>query len=1124
MERTMLLSLIVFLTVAVTSLQGSDVIYVYDGMTTTTTRLNKFEDDGEIVGFRIRSLVHLDYLDDDWVNMQLYEVEWDEISDEEDSAHVPTHNVDEIEKNSIQFKYISGHVTSVKANPSELDWVLNMKRGIVSLLQVHYQDNHLSDEFDDIYHYTVPEVDVTGDCLVNYTVLPNKNQSIVLTIFKDRDPKECTKNTAIINCTIPGKNCRETPSEYESTSQTTLHLIKPSSINTKTNLDEIKEVYLDEAYVFNHAIDHSIDLFMVVESEIRQSLKLLPEAAMKTRFVTLPDNYITHGLTAENISPTIQTSSSQDSFELLDKLMKEYIREISKTGDESSTDAPRLFMEIVKMLRHSGMTELLHMFEKYSTADDTIRDAFMAVLSNLNSPEAVKLSTEQILMGTVNIDQAKRFLRGVALSTNPTKEMLNDIMMTALSNRQLKEQSLLTLGSMIHHFMVNHNINEASMPEHIQYYKNYLVSFLHTSWDKKDENNILTALKALMNAGFPSTVPYMMRCAKECPTLETRATAIYGAWNVPSQGITSKVINDLSGLFEDTNNPIEVRVAAFIMLMEAKPSIEVINRITNTLTNEQQGDLHNFMCSYLETTWHSYSSIPGFENRMDISYAALQRMGEKCPRDTLHNSFNTSFSSSVLFGNEALLDGHIIYDKGSSLPREVMLNLVNDIMGLNTNLFEIGIRMEGLEEMIGGLKGKRKREILSGILVDEKLYENVHQSSECKTPDITIPRLSLYVLALGQELYFDHKGIKDLSSLLRKLQVGQQVIYNETAQQHYSSLVVPTSLGFPLRIAVDRAVRYTINATTKINIQQSSAYLHIEPSYCEHTVGEAGVDGHVIYTAVKYNITNGFRRFPVNITANLASKRFDVSVHVTNTSNMKFEKSYAFASYVRRNSTGEEVTKMVNLGRGKTTECQPIDNRFLPNGMCFSIETMNGKFNLQYFLPSKDNQLQFQLLGADDGKVDSLQTKPFSAIIRDDEDTDCVSIGATEWSECYSELPCGKGIQYRTHQLWCGNSKKGCLEDTSTEEGPCVSCSCASKLDYIANHIDDKKCQSLDQYITCPSSCRASGYTQREIAYKCIPDRKTNGMGNESAVRTYKLTQIPISCVCPGRDCEDLRL
>ena len=64
------------------------------------------------------------------------------------------------------------------------------------------------------------------------------------------------------------------------------------------------------------------------------------------------------------------------------------------------------------------------------------------------------------------------------------------------------------------------------------------------------------------------------------------------------------------------------------------------------------------------------------------------------------------------------MDGNLVFSQESYVPRSAMVNLTVSLFGESLNLFEVGARAEGFENMIEDFFGESaKRPILNGFRV-----------------------------------------------------------------------------------------------------------------------------------------------------------------------------------------------------------------------------------------------------------------------------------------------------------------------------------------------------------------------------------------------------------------------
>ena len=187
------------------------------------------------------------------------------------------------------------------------------------------------------------------------------------------------------------------------------------------------------------------------------------------------------------------------------------------------------------------------------------------------------------------------------------------------------------------------------------------------------------------------------------------------------------------------------------------------------------------------------------------------------------NYDNSFFSEEYNFG--ANYQGNLIFSSKSYVPRQATLNLTIDLFGESVNLFEIDVRMEGLEfyaesmfgpsgpfsgEKMGNHFKQFLRQFRSAPEEDEDYWKRVKRLPNVIDNNFDHPRISLGYRVFGNELKFTmldgDQEIKNAVATLnpwtkvKQILSGKEIHYENTAMLLDSSYVIPTTSGLPIRL------------------------------------------------------------------------------------------------------------------------------------------------------------------------------------------------------------------------------------------------------------------------------------------------------------------------------------
>ena len=157
-------------------------------------------------------------------------------------------------------------------------------------------------------------------------------------------------------------------------------------------------------------------------------------------------------------------------------------------------------------------------------------------------------------------------------------------------------------------------------------------------------------------------------------------------------------------LFSDNNMDSEIRIGAYLALINGCPSSSTVNLIKNILITEPVNQVGSFVWTHLTNIQESQSLSP-FKQGLKILIGS-EFLQNKWNTDVRKFSryFETSYFSDELQSG-VTTDGQLIFSQNSYLPRSGMVNFTVNLFGENLNLLEVGTRMEGFEGLVESLFG-----------------------------------------------------------------------------------------------------------------------------------------------------------------------------------------------------------------------------------------------------------------------------------------------------------------------------------------------------------------------------------------------------------------------------------
>lgn len=245
------------------------------------------------------------------------------------------------------------------------------------------------------------------------------------------------------------------------------------------------------------------------------------------------------------------------------------------------------------------------------------------------------------------------------------------------------------------------------------------------------------------------------------------------------------------------------------------------------------------------------------------------------------NYENSVFNENLDVG--ATLDSNVIFSTQSYLPRSATLNLTLDLFGEMINVFEVGTRLEGFEDLIEDLFSK------TGIFPEESLramLKNLRNESSNNeiTSDIKDhsdkfkaqksflekpPRGSMYTRMFGHELYL--KQFYGLNELLegnklidnqfyfntKNLFNGKDIDYTNSVMFLDSNYIIPTAIGLPLTININGITTVSLKLKAEADLNEllktknGNIVFQLNPSAAVQIIGTMTIDAKVTSSGIK---------------------------------------------------------------------------------------------------------------------------------------------------------------------------------------------------------------------------------------------------------------------------------
>ncbi|XP_041604466.1 uncharacterized protein LOC121487086 [Vulpes lagopus] len=816
--------------------------YTYHFSTNTSTGLQG--DPVERGGLGLQGLVMVDVLGPCQVALWLQDFQVTSVLGPKVAALKESENLSAIlSRSPLPFVLRAGRVAHLCPRPAEPRWALNVKRGVLSLLQ------GLPGASDP---QILEEVDVLGRCPTTYR--PQGDQ-----LRKTKDLAHCSLRrvrSSLRAQALPGEEaglasrltCLQSfqAGVLREASCTELHTLGPLSekasavqMRTLSSLTLLREMSLDPAVTGDRALP-----------------------------ISDPDD---GDVTPSSLLYEWEETQSQATVVTAATLVRKLC-----LAQTTSFEAAELFLTLVSELQGLSPDELLALWRQSSFKCQDNWQPLVDALPSCGTEPCVGLMKDLIVSGEVEVDQTEAWLWSLAFIPQPTDAMVH-MLLPLLHTSGASPTAFLGISALVHNLCASLDGPCGQLPGvgSLMRTLGQALGANCTFQEPSDADQLRLVLKAIGNAGLAATAlsPALSTCASQrgCPP-EVRLGAIQAFRRVPCSANRSV----LSRLYQNPEEDAEIRINAYLALMRC-PGEEVFAQVRRTQASEQSTQVGSFVWSHLMQLLETDDPLK----------RALQ---EALPEDILsqefqpetwkHSSYSDVTFRSVSGSLGMNLERTLLFSPASFLPRFAMTNLTIHALGHGFNLLELGLRLENAEKIIHRLLGGKsfwgQEEEREGQ--PEKSSEpDPGPSAQAAKPDCPEERsrkmrdlqqkvarrhaerralqCELSVKVFGHELSYVNCGVMGshmkrqslhLAELAVKLLKGQEVQVNRRLNLAMQELTFPTVSGLPARLTLNASAAIGVRVRGTADFQQHldfSVNGYVKPSALLQISAQMGTVG-----------------------------------------------------------------------------------------------------------------------------------------------------------------------------------------------------------------------------------------------------------------------------------------
>ncbi|XP_068612952.1 vitellogenin-like [Brachionichthys hirsutus] len=688
------------------------------------------------------------------------------------------------------FSYAHGHVGNISASAEIPESVVNIIRGILGLFQVTLKTGNV--------FYELEEVNIHGKCQTNYATEMNEEKRN-MTITQIVDVTACRVKAELYRGMATAVLDKVSKQRGESVSAIMkyVHIVKPteeggvitrahglerrhfSAFNVKDGTFKMQAI--KEMVLLNVGDTATVVEFGPVESK-GSLVYIFGNASIPITMQNLDNPRQKATELIKHLAKTnkyeINSSTTEDTIKLYQLLRVVPCEELEYMWRDlaDNPEHRRWFLDMIVEVSDARILTFLE--TRFQARDLSISEALQTFLMSINHLQAIPELVEK----------AQNFLN----------------MPFSKSNTHLHQTVVLSYGSLVYKYCAYNTPCPVTAVQP-------LLDMAIESLRNNNEKDMILALKALGNAGHPRSIKTIMRFLPgvsanpvELP-YRVLSAALQSLRLIASRDPHS--VQDLTmNVFLQKSLDSEIRMLAFMILLNTKPSFGLVSTLTAHLVEEKDLQVASFAFSYLRS--FARSRTPEHFFLSTACNVAMKLLAPKLGRLSNYKSKAIRmdwFKDDFLMG--AAAESFMLKRKVNLLPTEIMMKGKLFLIGRILQLLEIGINADGINDLIGN-------RIFSyeDFQAFFSLIEKNGRLPDSKT------LLSVFTRASGQEWFYIDINMELIQNLIRvfrpsagkesplwdvieRLHQGQSWHWTKAFLIMEARYLQSTSLGLPMEIS-----------------------------------------------------------------------------------------------------------------------------------------------------------------------------------------------------------------------------------------------------------------------------------------------------------------------------------
>lgn len=835
--------------------------------------------------------------------------------------------------------------TGVKLFPEEDETttILNIKRGIVSALIVPALEEEKNKDMATLH----------GVCGTNFAV--NSKEDIATDVTVTRDLSKCDSFIAQRDHTSPLaiiSGMQYPLSKLISSTQTCNYKFDNQKKHMTAGSCTEKHIFLP----FSHQTEYGVSTL------VKQTLTLLETSKINERVFNHNEANL-KGLPMEAAEDKAAIQTADAALATLRELS--ILSETNQGHQRAST-----FQRLVSELRGlKGETMSPAVPEMVSVSDTLTWQA----LAQCGTPECSSAMLQHLRTFEPEAMEVDAAVYALGLLPNPSRLLVKDM----LSMAQYKQSKpiMFALGNVVRKLYQA----EGKVTPEIAAVSEFLASLLGADCAGEKELTFLTLriignIGEAMEAADATVKTTLLKCMRQpTTTLQVQLAAIQAFRRM---SVTDEVRSNLQRVSSYAKGAVQKRLAAYLILMRTPEAsdLELVKKILKASMQEQKPDVQEqnaqvkaFVTSHIYNIIHSNDpeTIKLGDKILDVladptmatTHGDYTTMSRNYKMDAAMNNMKTS------------VQGNMIFDPTSQLPKEIMLETTLKAFGYNMDIWEIGIEGKDFEPTIEALFGKsgffpdtvskamywagdkmpdQVNEVLKNFAaplknektkVPENIMREIIRNFNKLAKDLQAqesPEAMAYLRIMGTELGYikgsELKGIAQYAAMYAEIllkdmptQFMQKMVSGTDNEvfAHYifmdNKFSLSTASGFPLKFSLSGT--FAPGAKGGLRFHRNMQEVSFMPSVGVEFVTQMGVHIPEFTSSVVEMHTNMYHESAVNAKITMEQNQIKLGIPAPQGSTQLFRVSNRILTVTSGQAT---LIPPMDEGRTNVVNCSPL--------------------------------------------------------------------------------------------------------------------------------------------------------------------------------------------------------